>query len=106
MKYDEKLEAFAKHAGFRYGWENLESSARRMAEHAVHELEEQKAELTELRAIVARLREPVNITSWYAHEAFCESWDKACATRVRQPNQDDTFAALNTYRKRILGETE
>lgn len=34
----EVLEAFIKRAGFPYGWENLESQARRMARHAVDEI--------------------------------------------------------------------
>lgn len=34
----EELERFIKRAGFDYGWENLESWARRMAEEAVKEL--------------------------------------------------------------------
>ena len=33
-----QLEAFIKRAGFNYGWSNLESWARRMAEQAVLEL--------------------------------------------------------------------
>lgn len=36
----EELEAFIKRSGFKYGWCNLESSARRMAEHALVELHE------------------------------------------------------------------
>lgn len=35
----EQLEAFITRAGFRWGWENLESAARRMAEHACIELQ-------------------------------------------------------------------
>lgn len=46
----EELEAFIKRAGFNYGWENLESWARRMAEQAVRESR---------AAPVPRAREPV-----------------------------------------------
>lgn len=42
------LDAFLVRAGFRHGWANLESSARRMAEHACRE---QKCMLSALRAI-------------------------------------------------------
>jgi hypothetical protein len=38
MDQREQLEAFIRRAGFTYGWENLESWARRMAEQAVKEL--------------------------------------------------------------------
>lgn len=34
----EQLDAFIKRAGFSWGWQNLESSARRMAERAVSEI--------------------------------------------------------------------
>lgn len=36
-------EAFLLRAGFKHGWENLESQARRMVKHAVTELGEQAA---------------------------------------------------------------
>lgn len=38
----EELEAFVKRAGFNWGWENLESQARRMAERACIELQQQR----------------------------------------------------------------
>lgn len=38
----EELEAFIRRAGFTYGWENLESWARRMAEQAIRELKEKE----------------------------------------------------------------
>jgi hypothetical protein len=37
MTQQEQLDAFIKRAGFSYGWQNLESWARRMAEQAVAE---------------------------------------------------------------------
>jgi len=42
----EQLDAFILRAGFRFGWENLESAARRMAERAVFEIESAIAALT------------------------------------------------------------
>jgi hypothetical protein len=41
----EDLDAFIVRAGFRFGWLNLESWARRMAEQAVVEINRLKAEL-------------------------------------------------------------
>ena len=40
-----QLDAFLIRAGFSYGWENLESSARRMVEHACYEQAELRAKL-------------------------------------------------------------
>lgn len=46
MKYEPtqvELDAFIRRAGFTYGWENLESWARRMAEQACIDLREREA---------------------------------------------------------------
>jgi hypothetical protein len=47
---DKKHEDFIARAGFSYGWLNLESWARRMAEQAVDELDEKDAQIEKLMA--------------------------------------------------------
>lgn len=47
MTEQEKLDAFLLRAGFTYGWRELESQARRMAEQAVEELDTLTARLAE-----------------------------------------------------------
>lgn len=46
----EVLDAFLKRANFPYSWLNLESSARRMVERAVYELEQLNAQVKTLTA--------------------------------------------------------
>jgi hypothetical protein len=59
MTQQEQLDAFIKRAGFSYGWQNLESWARRMAEQAVAEATKEhnaEAALENCRLLAARHR--------------------------------------------------
>lgn len=70
-----------------------------------HATESDQAELAELRAIVARLREPAtdkavsgSLVEWYEWNGLDVSDDAQHVIAMRE--------SLNAYRKRILGETE
>ena len=76
-------------------------------------MEQAAAELTELRAIMARLREPVSDGNMCA--SLGARLDAGSGAEVRayvitcdpfHSREDVMRAALNAYRQRILGETE
>jgi hypothetical protein len=78
----EQLEAFIQRAGFTYGWERLESWARRMAEQAVVELNAQTDPLT----AIARqtMAEEYEFLTWFAHKAANEKARQWLAQRYTE----------------------
>ena len=70
---DNKHEYFIARAGFKHGWHNLESWARRMAEQAVREIDANENEIKQLEVKIEQLRESLKMAGTADEFLICDN---------------------------------